>query len=105
VSNQCFDLAIFLIGWFLGAQYAPVSGLIREINENLNDRPGLLNKSPEEEGMLVNIMLASELNSHAHGVLSGWLCKIEVSDRAEVRVLPRFSLQLFHAPNRYFFLA
>jgi len=31
-------------------QYAPVSGTIQEINENLNDQPGLLNKSPEDEG-------------------------------------------------------
>ncbi|KAF9785538.1 single hybrid motif-containing protein [Thelephora terrestris] len=43
--------------------YAPISGTIREINENLNDQPGLLNKSPEDEG---------------------WLCKIEVSDPAEL---------------------
>ena len=33
-----------------GIQYAPISGTIQEINENLNDRPGLLNKSPEDEG-------------------------------------------------------
>ena len=31
-------------------QYAPVSGTIQEINEILNDQPGLLNKSPEDEG-------------------------------------------------------
>ena len=34
----------------LGVQYAPVSGTIQEINEKLNDKPGLLNKSPEDEG-------------------------------------------------------
>ena len=37
-----------------GKQYAPVSGTILEINEKLNDKPGLLNKSPEEEGTLLN---------------------------------------------------
>lgn len=31
-------------------QYAPVSGTIEEVNETLNDQPGLLNKSPEEKG-------------------------------------------------------
>ncbi|KAF9650500.1 glycine cleavage H-protein [Thelephora ganbajun] len=43
--------------------YAPISGTIQEINENLNDQPGLLNKSPEDEG---------------------WLCKIKVSDPTEL---------------------
>ena len=46
-------------------QYAPVSGSIEEINETLSSEPGLLNKSPEEKG---------------------WLCKIKLSDPAEVRV-------------------
>lgn len=32
------------------AQYAPVSGTIEEINENLSEQPGLLNKSAENEG-------------------------------------------------------
>lgn len=44
-----------------GAQYAPVSGTIREINESLNDQPGLLNRSPEEEGMLVNQPLLNSI--------------------------------------------
>jgi len=46
--------------------YAPISGTIQEINESLNDQPGLLNKSPEDEG---------------------WLCKIEVSEPAELESL------------------
>ena len=45
-----------------GKQYAPVSGTIREINEKLNDKPGLLNKSPEEEGMLVYQSMGSKLD-------------------------------------------
>jgi len=43
--------------------YAPVSGTIKEVNENLNNQPGLLNKSPEEDG---------------------WLCKIQLSEPQEV---------------------
>lgn len=30
--------------------YAPVSGVIEEINEELGDQPALLNRSPEENG-------------------------------------------------------
>lgn len=30
--------------------YAPVSGTIEEINEELGDQPALLNRSPEENG-------------------------------------------------------
>lgn len=33
------------------AQYAPVSGVVQEINEALASEPGLLNKSAEEKGM------------------------------------------------------
>lgn len=32
--------------------YAPVSGTIEEINEELGDQPALLNRSPEENGKL-----------------------------------------------------
>lgn len=30
--------------------FAPVSGTITEVNENLEDQPGLLNKSAEQDG-------------------------------------------------------
>ncbi|KDQ11619.1 hypothetical protein BOTBODRAFT_177226 [Botryobasidium botryosum FD-172 SS1] len=43
--------------------YAPISGIIEEINETLGDQPNLLNKSPEDEG---------------------WLCKIQVTNPAEL---------------------
>ncbi|TFK30507.1 glycine dehydrogenase [Coprinopsis marcescibilis] len=46
--------------------YAPVSGTIEEINEILSSEPGLLNKSPEEKG---------------------WLCKIKLSEPAELEQL------------------
>jgi len=46
--------------------YAPVSGIIKEVNEKLNDQPGLLNKSPEDDG---------------------WLCKIQLSDPTEINGL------------------
>ncbi|KJA29168.1 hypothetical protein HYPSUDRAFT_32546 [Hypholoma sublateritium FD-334 SS-4] len=43
--------------------YAPVSGTVEEINEQLADQPGLLNKSAESQG---------------------WLCKIRLSDPSEM---------------------
>jgi len=43
--------------------YAPVSGEVKEINEKLDSEPGLLNKSPEDQG---------------------WLCKIELANPSEV---------------------
>ncbi|KAL1951641.1 hypothetical protein VTO73DRAFT_790 [Trametes versicolor] len=46
--------------------FAPVSGTVEEINETLNDQPGLLNKSPE---------------------VKGWLCKIKLSDPSELEKL------------------
>ncbi|KAJ3976984.1 glycine dehydrogenase [Lentinula raphanica] len=46
--------------------YAPVSGKIEEINDALSAQPGLLNKSPENEG---------------------WLCKIKLSDPSELENL------------------
>ncbi|KAF9481366.1 hypothetical protein BDN70DRAFT_991909 [Pholiota conissans] len=46
--------------------YAPVSGIVEEINETLNSEPGLLNKSAEEKG---------------------WLCKIRLSDPSEIEGL------------------
>ncbi|WWC71067.1 glycine cleavage system H protein [Kwoniella pini CBS 10737] len=39
--------------------YAPVSGIVEEINETLADQPGLLNKSPEEKGWLAKIKLSA----------------------------------------------
>ncbi|KAG8872199.1 hypothetical protein FRB97_007892 [Tulasnella sp. 331] len=46
--------------------YAPVSGTIVAVNEKLGEKPGLLNKSPEKDG---------------------WLCKIELSNPAEMDAL------------------
>ncbi|KZT05939.1 uncharacterized protein LAESUDRAFT_654778 [Laetiporus sulphureus 93-53] len=46
--------------------YAPLSGKIEEVNHELSDQPGLLNKSPEDKG---------------------WLCKIKVKDVAEMENL------------------
>jgi glycine cleavage system H lipoate-binding protein len=44
-------------------QYAPVSGVIKEVNEKLNDQPGLLNKSPEGDGELHSAMAAVRTSS------------------------------------------
>jgi len=46
--------------------YAPVSGIVKAVNEELNAQPGLLNKSPES---------------------GGWLCKIELANPTEVEDL------------------
>ncbi|WWC88364.1 glycine cleavage system H protein [Kwoniella dendrophila CBS 6074] len=46
--------------------YAPVSGVVEEINETLSEQPSLLNKSPEQDG---------------------WLSKIKLSDPAEFEAL------------------
>ncbi|KAG9101129.1 hypothetical protein FS749_010078 [Ceratobasidium sp. UAMH 11750] len=45
---------------------APVSGTVKEVNPAVGEKPSLLNSSPEDKG---------------------WLCKIEVSDPAEVEEL------------------
>ncbi|KAJ7181735.1 single hybrid motif-containing protein [Mycena crocata] len=39
--------------------YSPVSGTIEEINLELNDQPGLLNKSPDDKGWLCKIKLSA----------------------------------------------
>ncbi|TFL06538.1 glycine cleavage H-protein-domain-containing protein [Pterulicium gracile] len=46
--------------------YAPVSGVIEEINQALADQPGLINKDPEQRG---------------------WLCKVKLTKTAEVEEL------------------
>ncbi|KAJ7070963.1 glycine cleavage H-protein-domain-containing protein [Mycena amicta] len=39
--------------------YAPVSGTIEEVNEALSSQPGLLNKSPDDQGWLCKIKLTA----------------------------------------------
>ncbi|HHY75341.1 MAG TPA: glycine cleavage system protein GcvH [Firmicutes bacterium] len=43
--------------------YAPVSGKVVEVNENLTDSPDLLNKDPHGEG---------------------WICAVEIADPSEL---------------------
>lgn len=43
--------------------YAPISGIIKEANEALSQKPSNVNKSPEE---------------------TGWLCKIRITDEKEL---------------------
>ncbi|KAI9458074.1 glycine cleavage H-protein-domain-containing protein [Boletus coccyginus] len=43
--------------------YAPVSGEIVEVNQRLDDEPGLVNRSPDDEG---------------------WLCRIKLSEPKEI---------------------
>jgi glycine cleavage system H lipoate-binding protein len=42
-------------------QYAPVSGVVTEVNEVLNSEPGLLNRSPEEKGKLYSDRVTTAL--------------------------------------------
>lgn len=42
--------------------YAPVAGIVEEINEALNDQPSLLNKDPEGKGEFWFHHSASQLN-------------------------------------------
>ena len=46
--------------------YAPISGTVKEVNPALDDDPGMINTSPEE---------------------NGWICKLENFDIAEMDVL------------------
>lgn len=46
--------------------YSPLSGMILDVNDDLNDRPELLNESPEE---------------------GGWIYKIKMSNPAEIAEL------------------
>ncbi len=46
--------------------YAPVSGIVAEVNKELDDRPELVNESPYEAGWLVIF----ELKEKAKGLLS-----------------------------------
>ncbi|ORY31815.1 putative glycine dehydrogenase [Naematelia encephala] len=39
--------------------FAPVSGIVEEINETLSESPSLLNKSPQKDGWLAKIQLSS----------------------------------------------
>jgi glycine cleavage system H protein len=46
--------------------YAPISGRVAEVNSALDDRPEIVNRSPEEEG---------------------WMARLEIADPAEVEGL------------------
>jgi len=40
--------------------YAPITGKIIQVNEKLNDEPGLINSSPYDDGWLVEMSIESE---------------------------------------------
>ena len=63
-------------------QYAPVSGNVVGINENLGDQPSLLNKSPEDEGELLPSPALHKCAAHS---TLGWLFRLKVSKPEEVR--------------------
>lgn len=37
--------------------YAPIGGIVKEVNMRLKEDPGLINRSPEGEGWIVKIMV------------------------------------------------
>jgi len=62
-----------------------VSGTVEEVNQQLDEQPGLLNKSPESDGRCNFSHHASFRHHMAYfDSLSGWLCKIKVTNPAEV---------------------
>jgi glycine cleavage system H protein len=48
--------------------YAPLSGKVTKVNSQLTDHPELVNKSPYEEGWIIEI-LASSLQTEKDGLL------------------------------------
>jgi glycine cleavage system H protein len=43
--------------------YAPVSGTVTEVNDDLSDQPELVNESPFEEGWMIRVELSAEAPS------------------------------------------
>ncbi len=63
-------------GKWTGKLYAPVSGEIVEVNEDIEDEPKLINDSPYEEGWIFKVKLSdpSELDSLIHkAAVEEWL--------------------------------
>ncbi|KAK1925672.1 putative glycine dehydrogenase [Papiliotrema laurentii] len=61
--------------------YAPVAGVVEEINEALNDTPSLLNKKPESDGWLARIKLTDPAEFEA--LLSDEAYKAHCEGQAE----------------------
>lgn len=40
--------------------YAPLSGVVKEVNVRLKEDPGLINRSPEKEGWIVKLEIKGE---------------------------------------------
>ena len=69
--------------------YTPVSGEIVNANEQLTDYPGLINKSPEDEGsVLFRIMQQNGItNLKEKKMYTGWFVKIKMYDHKEANEL------------------
>jgi glycine cleavage system H lipoate-binding protein len=65
-------------------QYAPVSGTVVETNGELVAQPGLINRSAEDKGIQSWFLNIDPLTKSS---TPGWICKIELSDPTEVRVV------------------
>jgi glycine cleavage system H protein len=73
--------------FFLVLQFAPVSGKVVSINEELGTQPSLLNKSPEDKGtaravffFLIHIRLLRPF-------IIGWLFRLKVTNPKEVDIV------------------
>lgn len=49
--------------------YSPLTGVIEEVNKNLQENPDLINQSPYDEGWIIRIKM--EDNSETHGLMDG----------------------------------
>jgi glycine cleavage system H protein len=68
-------------GKWTGKLYAPVTGEITEVNEDIEDEPKLINDSPYGEGWIIKIEMADEgeVSSLYHGGnVENWL-KTEIA--------------------------
>jgi Glycine cleavage H-protein len=104
-----FPLLKFACFFFLIVQFAPVSGTIEEINEELNSEPGLLNKSAEEAGELFVlcfcfVFLANGGKKADWLRIVGWLCKIKLSEPSEVKMSHVAACRVVCAHTLFFFL-
>lgn len=74
----------------MGEIYAPVSGQVKEVNQELEGTPELINQDPEttgeQQGLVRNQRLKFMLIFFFLGY-SGWLAKIQLSNPGEFDAL------------------
>jgi len=69
-------------GKWLGKIYSPVSGIVTEVNEDVEDDPSIVNASPYESWMFkVEMSDPSELDNLIHGDAVGPWLQNEIDER------------------------